>query len=119
MNDEVKQVIERVREISTCVLENKPLYPIYTDLITESLRLILEIERQAQEIERLEAVNNDLLDDLEDYIHQECFEAGYLDSQALSSHAHGLRTLAKHGRVIIDSEVGKRIIAHYSQETDG
>ena len=58
------------------------------------------------------------LDILEDVIVQCCTDESVkdastprLDSMALSSYADALRFLAKHGRVTIVSEYGKRVIA--------
>lgn len=53
----------------------------------------------------------ELLDALEDVLWQACSHDGELDSCALSSYADGLRLLARHGRVEIVSDVGKRVRA--------
>lgn len=52
-----------------------------------------------------------LLDALEDVVNQSCRDGDRLDSQALSAYAHGLRVLAEHGRVKVESEYGRRVIA--------
>lgn len=58
-----------------------------------------------------------LLDALEDAITQACEENGELDSVGLSAYAHALRVLAKHNRVEITSEFGRRVIAEWVKPT--
>jgi hypothetical protein len=41
---------------------------------------------------------------------------GELDSFAVSSHATALRLLARHGRVTIVSDVGRRVLANWTKE---
>lgn len=65
-------------------------------------------------------IRADLLDALEDVVNQACSVAddeeggSHLDSMALGANAHGLRVLAKHGRVVIEHEVGRRVIGRWA-----
>lgn len=64
---------------------------------------------------------NELLETLDDVIHQACYvptdmiKQGYYDSRALTAYADGIRVLAKHGILEIEKESGRRIIAHRKQ----
>lgn len=67
-------------------------------------------EAQAPEQTEVEV----LLDALEGVLEQACYGevgSGEYDSMALTAYAHGLRVLAKYGRVKIVHEVGRRVIA--------
>jgi hypothetical protein len=58
-----------------------------------------------------------LLDALEDVVNQACGDnGGQLDSMALSSYARGMRILAEHGRIKIEHDVGRRVIAVWAGE---
>lgn len=60
------------------------------------------------------------LDTLEDVIGQACGDGERgLDSVALSAYANGMRYLARHKRLVIDDEYGRRVIAHWPEETSG
>jgi hypothetical protein len=72
----------------------------------------------AKRYEELGKAQSDLslaLDVLEDVLYQACHTRergdGWMDSMALSANAEGLRLLALHGRVEIESEYGRRVIA--------
>jgi hypothetical protein len=74
----------------------------------------------------------ELLDALEDVVNQACSTQQFrshlgdnvgtddweLDSMALSAYAHGLRTLAKHGRVKIEQQAGRRVIASWIKQEE-
>jgi hypothetical protein len=62
---------------------------------------------------------DELLEALEDMVNQHCTVNGkecpaYLDSMALSANAYAMRVLAKHKRIVIKKEYGRRIIADWS-----
>lgn len=61
------------------------------------------------------------LDVLEEAAYQECWsdEDKCLDSCAISSRARMLRFLARHGRVEIVTDVGRRVIARPSGSSHG
>lgn len=61
---------------------------------------------------------NDLLDVLEGVMQQACWvpKEGVLDSMALSFYADGLRALAVHGRVEVEHEYGRRVIARWPEK---
>lgn len=61
----------------------------------------------------------ELLAALEDVLWQACSHDGELDSCALSSYADGLRLLARHGRVEIVLDVGKRVRAKLVVKASG
>ena len=61
----------------------------------------------------------DLLEALEDMVNQNCQitnEKGetYLDSFALSAHAHAMRLLSDYGRLNIEAQTGRRVIGHWA-----
>lgn len=60
-----------------------------------------------------EAERIELLDAVEDAVLQSCATEleGVFDSMAISSLADAMRLLAKHGRLVIETEVGRRVIA--------
>jgi hypothetical protein len=62
-----------------------------------------------------EAQLEKVLDVLAGVVQQACWvpKEGILDSMALSYYADGIRTLAKHGQVIIEHEYGRRVIARW------
>ena len=65
----------------------------------------------------------ELLEALEDVVHQACwFEppqgGGYLDSSALSSYACAMRLLAEYGRIKIDRESGRRVIGNWIEREE-
>jgi hypothetical protein len=69
------------------------------------------------------ATLEDALDILAEVIGQACDYKDddgrtIVDSCALSSYAYAMRFLAQHGRLIIDSEAGRRIIAHWPPPTE-
>jgi hypothetical protein len=99
-------------------------------LYEEALR---EITRRGNEIEEFKAAEvhacqqrdhlrverDDLLDTLEDVINQACWiDGGGLDSSALSAYADGMRLLAKHNRLVIEREYGRRVIGHWPTKRD-
>lgn len=61
---------------------------------------------------------DELLEDLQGVISQACDNGRDIDSMALSSYADGMRTLAEHGRLIIDHEYGRRVIGHWPKGDD-
>ncbi len=74
-----------------------------------------EESRDVQYVRQSELLN--ALDKLEDVIHQSCADdANKLDSRALTSYARGMRLLARYGRIVIDKEAHRRVIAHYPLE---
>ena len=67
-----------------------------------------------------------LLEDLADMVNQHCramrdlhVQDPQLDSMALSANAAAMRTLAEHGRRIIDKEYGRRVIGHWPPNQEG
>lgn len=59
-------------------------------------------------------VTEELLDALSDVINQACGEMNNdLNSGAMSAYARGIRTLARFGRVRIQREVGRVVIAEW------
>ena len=58
---------------------------------------------------------------LEDMVNQHCTVENkgqtYLDSMALSANADAMRLLAKHNRIVITSEYGRRVIAKWPTRT--
>jgi hypothetical protein len=54
-----------------------------------------------------------LLDVLEDVIWQACLDRDgkYLDSNALSAYARGMRLLHEYGKIDIEHDAGRRVIA--------
>lgn len=66
---------------------------------------------------------DELLDALGDMVHQHCTvqnnKGSVLDSMALSANADAMRLLAKYNRIAIDSQCGRRIIAHWIKEENG
>jgi len=95
------------------------------DLIAEVRRLRLAVgaltlandtldSGARQDRERMQARIDAALDAVEDCIGQACDDGGpNLDSMALSAYARGMRLLAQHGRLVIDSEYGRRVIGHW------
>lgn len=70
------------------------------------------------DVRRLTAERDDLLDAVAYCVAQGCEgENGELDSMALSTYRDALVLLAGHGRVVIDQQVGRRIIAHWNRTT--
>jgi hypothetical protein len=68
------------------------------------------------EIRELHATKTQLLDALEDVVHQSCAnrnDVNTLDSCSLRCYADAMHVLADHGRIVIDREYGRRVIAHY------
>jgi len=72
------------------------------------------------------AEREQLLEDLADMVNQHCRYAGELhaenvklDSLALSANASAMRTLAQHGRFVIESEYGRRVIGHWPENQQG
>jgi hypothetical protein len=60
---------------------------------------------------------DELVDELCDVVHQATrMEDGTLDSMALSANASGMRLLARLGKLTIDKEYGRRIIAHWPNQ---
>jgi hypothetical protein len=57
----------------------------------------------------------ELLDALESMVNQACGVSGSdtLDSMAISAYASAIRLLAKYGRVKIQTEAGRRVIAKW------
>lgn len=69
---------------------------------------------QTAEIHRRQAEVEELLDAVIDCVAQGCtVENGELDSMALSTYRDALLLLARYGRVVIDQQVGRRVIAHW------
>ena len=66
-------------------------------------------DEQAQAL----AERDELLDALADCIGQACGD-NTLDSMALSAYRDGLELLVKHGRVVIESQHGRRVIARWT-----
>ena len=68
-----------------------------------------------------DALIAELLDALEDVVNQACYASGpgagsHLDSMALSAYAHGMRVLAKLGRIEIEHEVGRRVLGRWKRD---
>ena len=63
---------------------------------------------------------NECLNLLEDAIAQGCLDdkGEKFDSMALHSYADGIRYLAKHNRLVIVSDVGRRVIARTIKKED-
>jgi hypothetical protein len=65
----------------------------------------------------------ELLEALEDMVNQHCTttntkgEIPHLDSMALSANADAMRILAKHNKIVIESQYGRRIIARWKTYT--
>ena len=65
-------------------------------------------------------MNEELLEALEDMVNQHCSvteKESYLDSMALSANANAMRILAKHKRITIKNEYGRRVIANWIPRT--
>lgn len=65
---------------------------------------------------------DELLEALEDMVNQHCtvntdVGPSYLDSMALSANADAMRLLAKHNRIVIKNEYGRRVIANWNTQT--
>jgi hypothetical protein len=71
--------------------------------------IIMEADNVSQEI-------NILRETLLEMVCQACYTHGSsdLDSMALTSYAGAMRLLAERGMLVIDSEHGRRVIAHIS-----
>jgi len=67
------------------------------------------------DLTRIAKERDELLDALCDLVDQHCTydNADGLDSMALSADADALRLLAKHGRVTITSEHGRRVLGRW------
>ena len=66
----------------------------------------------------MDLVHEEMLEALEDMVNQHCsIENGELDSMALSANADAMRLLAKHNRIVITSEYGRRVIAKWPTRT--
>jgi hypothetical protein len=76
-------------------------------------RTVTDRETEMAAVIDKQVAEEELLDALEDVIRQACWTDGNeeLDSMALSAYAHGLKVLAKHDRVQIIHEAGRRVIA--------
>ncbi len=58
----------------------------------------------------------ELIDVLRDVINQACLmEDGTLDSIGFTANANAMRMLARLGKLEIDSEYGRRVIAHWTK----
>lgn len=69
---------------------------------------------QRAEIRALKAAVDDLMDAVADCVSQGCtMEDGTLDSLAISSYRDAILLLAQHGRVVIDHQYGRRVLAHW------
>lgn len=71
---------------------------------------------------RLERERDEALDVLADMVGQHCDYDDYVDSIAISANARAMRLLARHHRLTIDAECGRRVIARWagdSQSHDG
>jgi len=61
----------------------------------------------------------ELVDELCDVVNQATrMEDGTLDSMALSANASGMRLLARLGKLTIDNEHGRRVIAHWPEQAN-
>lgn len=66
------------------------------------------------DVRRLTEERDELLDAVADCVNQSCGgENGELDSMALSTYRDAILLLARYGRVDIDQQVGRRVIAHW------
>jgi hypothetical protein len=83
----------------------------HLDLVKE--RVVTDRETEMAAVIDKQVAEEELLDALDDVINQACWTEhnGELDSMALSAYAHGLKVLAKHGRVQIIQSAGRRVIA--------
>lgn len=77
-----------------------------------------------------DALIADLIDALEDVVNQACVtfeqvedgpnpslvQSEVLDSMALSAYAHGMRVLARLGRIEIQTSVGRRVIGRWKRD---
>lgn len=63
----------------------------------------------------LRRARDEILDALESMVHQHCgdTEDGAIDSLALSANAEAMHVLAKYGRLDIEVECGRRVIARW------
>ena len=60
---------------------------------------------------------DEVLDALADVLAQACgVSDGRLDSMALRAYAEGIRLLSRHGRVVIETEVGRRVIGRFVEQ---
>ena len=61
----------------------------------------------------------ELVDELCDVVNQATrMEDGTLDSMALSANASAMRLLARLGKLTIDREYGRRVIAHWPEQAN-
>lgn len=61
---------------------------------------------------------NELLDTISDTLAQACGQRdGTLDSLALTAYADAMKLLARYGRLTIDAESGRRVIARFANGT--
>ncbi len=82
--------------------------PIDCDNAAYCMSLVAENRKLKAEVE-------DLLDIVAESIAQSCtVEDGTLDSLALSTYAEAIRLLARRGRVTIEHEYGRRVIARWT-----
>ena len=95
------------------------VYDPETQMLTKDIHDAYEAGADAM-YEARKDIEKELLDDLQDLVNQHCYveDAGkvYLDSMALSANADAMRLLARHNRLIIDREGGRKIIAHWQEQ---
>jgi len=55
----------------------------------------------------------EMVDLIRDAVAQACDNSGVLDSMAISTWADAMRLLARHGRLVIDDDKGRRVIGRW------
>lgn len=108
------------------------------DTCAEALDIArVHLAEWAEERKRLEkvfaekdALIEELIDALEDVINQACVtfeqvedgpnpslvQSEVLDSMALSAYAHGMRVLARLGRIEVEHEYGRRVVGRFVKD---